>query len=84
VNDLEDKTSASKGGITGFKKAADDGDETEEDDQEDTEEQTLIRRAEEIQRKLDNIVLENEDLARFVERCKFSNQQSYGSDISIR
>jgi hypothetical protein len=72
VNDLEDKPSTSKDGNTGPKNAGDDGDETEEDDeQEDTEEQTLIRRAEEIQRRLDNIVLENDDLARFVERCEY-------------
>jgi len=75
VNDPEGKSSRlprSKEAIAGSKKAEDAGDEDGEDDdeQDDTDEQTLIRQAEEIQRKLDTVVLGNSDLARFVERCE--------------
>lgn len=53
-----------------------DEDEAAQDEDEDTEEleeseeRTLMRQAEEIQRKLDNIVSTNEDYGRFVQNCK--------------
>jgi hypothetical protein len=49
-----------------------DGDETDEVDldDEDLDDQSLIRQASEIQRKLESIVSTNEDLSKFVADCK--------------
>lgn len=63
-----------KGGMGSIDDAGEDKDEDEEEEEEeeeDPDEQTLIRRAEEIQRKLDAVVEKNDDVARFVETCEF-------------
>jgi hypothetical protein len=68
VNDTDKKTSKPTGVVSASKRDEEDEEETE--DEEGSDEQTLIRRAEEIQRKLDAVVLKNDDISRFVETCQ--------------
>jgi hypothetical protein len=72
VNDTDKKTSKPTGVVSTLKR--DDEDEDETEDEEGSDEQTLIRRAEEIQRKLDVVVLKNDDISRFVETCQCTSE----------
>lgn len=72
VNDTDKKTSKPTGVVSTSKRDEEDEDETE--DEEGSDEQTLIRRAEEIQRKLDVVVLKNDDISRFVETCQCASE----------
>jgi hypothetical protein len=74
VNDTDKKTLKPTGVVSSSKREnEDDDDEEETEDEEGSDEQTLIRRAEEIQRKLDAVVLKNDDISRFVETCQCTN-----------
>jgi hypothetical protein len=70
VNDADKKTSKPTGIVSASKRDDEDEDEEETEDEEGSDEQSLIRRAEEIQRKLDAVVLKNDDISRFVETCQ--------------
>lgn len=72
VNDTDKKTSKPPEVVSASKR--DDEDEDETEDEEGSDEQTLIRRAEEIQRKLDVVVLKNDDISRFVETCQCTSE----------
>lgn len=79
VNDPDKRTQKAKESTTATPKTRkkkineeedEEEEETDETEEELTDEQTLIRRAEEVQRKLDVIVMKNDDISRFVETCK--------------